>query len=117
MDALSRLTDGLTLEAISGPIWDIWARLRESTKEADDLIEIKKKIEDEDQEVNDEYEWRDELLLFHGKVMVTHRGELHKEVIQHFHDSGMGGHSGICQTWSRIVSTFYWAKMKLEEHM
>lgn len=56
-DALSRRVDGPLLNAITGPVWDIWERLREVTRNAVELMDIKQRMDGGEQEALDEYEW------------------------------------------------------------
>lgn len=53
-------------------------------------------------------------ILFHGKVMVPRKEELRRDIMSHFHDSLVGGHSIIYRTWARITTNFYWKGMKTD---
>lgn len=57
-------------------------------------------------------EWRDQLLFFKGKIWVPEGGSLYTQILQYFHDSLIGGHSGIYCTWARVTTTFYWPGVK-----
>nr|GEX69362.1 putative mitochondrial protein [Tanacetum cinerariifolium] len=43
-----------------------------------------------------------------GKVVVGNDLELRKELVQHFHDEAIGGHSGAHVTMKKLGSLFYW---------
>lgn len=100
-----------TLHAVTGPVWEIWDRIQTATLDSPDLAAIQRRIDDRDPE---DYEWAEGLLLFHGKVMVPDVDNLQTEIISHFHESHMGGHSGIYRTWVRIAATFFWPGLKME---
>lgn len=93
-DALSRYPQNGELTAVSGPVWEIWERIRAAI-------------------LNDpEAEWRDGLIFEKGKVWVPSASNLHHELIKHFHDSRYGGHSGVYRTWARMSNSFTWSGMK-----
>lgn len=110
-DALSRRTDGPQLQAVTGPIWGIWDSLREAS-ETDTKISEKRQQLLENNPLSEDYEWRDGLLFYKGKVWVPKLNSLRHELIKHFHDSRYGGHSGVYRTWARMACSFTWAGMK-----
>lgn len=58
------------------------------------------------------YSWNGEFLLRKGKIVVGKDAALRKDILLHFHDSALGGHSGTQATLKRIAQTFYWKGMK-----
>nr|GEY78067.1 putative mitochondrial protein [Tanacetum cinerariifolium] len=53
-----------------------------------------------------------------GKVVVGDDPELRKELVQHFHDEAIGGHSGDHVTMKKLGSLFYWKGLKkMVKHM
>lgn len=75
-DALSQRTDSPELNDITGPKWNIWNWIRAAIQEEPALIEIRQKLNVGEMKVREEYEWRDDLLTFHGKVVVPDRNGL-----------------------------------------
>lgn len=110
-DALSRRREAPELTAVTGPIWKIWEDIREASATHPEIIEKRQLIEEQHVDATD-YEWRNGILFFQGKVYVPKIDALRLELIHHFHDSRFGGHSGIYRTWTRMASTFTWAGMK-----
>ncbi|GJV54036.1 putative mitochondrial protein, partial [Tanacetum coccineum] len=53
-----------------------------------------------------------EILKRKGKVVVGNDLELRKELVQHFHDEAIGGHSGAHVTMKKLGSLFYWKGLK-----
>nr|GEU92368.1 putative mitochondrial protein [Tanacetum cinerariifolium] len=47
-----------------------------------------------------------------GKVVVRNDSELRKELVQHFHDEAIGGHSGAHVTMKKLGLLFYWKGLK-----
>lgn len=110
-DALSRNAEEELLEAISGPSWAIWEDIRTNLEGDPRCKENMEKRAVEQDGVNN-FEMKDGLLLCKGRVVVPNKGELRKRVIEHFHDSKEGGHSGNFRAGMRIANTFYWDGMK-----
>ncbi|CAA0840424.1 Unknown protein, partial [Striga hermonthica] len=63
-----------------------------------------------------DYELHNDLLLHRGRVYVPDSGQLREQILQHFHDSKVGGHSGIYRTWMRIANTFFWPGQQSTVH-
>ncbi|CAA0836351.1 Uncharacterized mitochondrial protein AtMg00850, partial [Striga hermonthica] len=106
-DALSRRTDVPELSAITGPTWAIWEEIRKAQVEDTHCQELRQSIEAGKTTAID-YELHNDLLLHRGRVYVPDSGQLREQILQHFHDSKVGGHSGIYRTWMRIANTFFW---------
>nr|GEU51042.1 hypothetical protein [Tanacetum cinerariifolium]GEV58634.1 hypothetical protein [Tanacetum cinerariifolium] len=58
------------------------------------------------------YSWIGEILKRKGKVVVGNDPELRKELVQHFHDEVIGGHSVAHATMKKLGSLFYWKGLK-----
>ncbi|GJY94082.1 reverse transcriptase domain-containing protein, partial [Tanacetum coccineum] len=54
------------------------------------------------------YSWTGEILKRKGKVVVGNDLELRKELVQHFHNEAIGGHSGAHVTMKKLGSLLYW---------
>lgn len=55
---------------------------------------------------------QDGLIRHKGKVWLGQNKVAHQHVIQAFHSSGVGGHSGFHATYYRIRHLFSWPRMK-----
>jgi hypothetical protein len=53
------------------------------------------------------------LLRWHGRLWIGPDKDLQCTIIQAFHDSPVGGHSGFPITYRRLLSLFKWSDMKL----
>ncbi|GER57098.1 polyprotein [Striga asiatica] len=87
-DALSRRTDVAKLQAISGPTWAIWYQLREAHALDAFCNETRRLMEAQDE-----------------TVYVPETEQLRSSIMQYFHDSKIGGHSGVYRTWGEIGFT------------
>nr|KYP66539.1 Retrovirus-related Pol polyprotein from transposon 297 family [Cajanus cajan] len=54
------------------------------------------------------YTFQGVLLKRKGKVVVGAQQDLRNKILSHFHDSSIGGHSGVDLTYRRIKEQFYW---------
>lgn len=58
------------------------------------------------------FQYSDGLLRFKGKLYVNKTTELRDKIVQGIHESNMGGHSGIENTYQKISQTFYWPELR-----
>ncbi|XP_015953413.1 uncharacterized protein LOC107477848 [Arachis duranensis] len=56
------------------------------------------------------YSSKNGLLLWRNRVVIPLGSSLIKLILKEYHDSVIGGHSGIAKTTERIASNFYWPK-------
>lgn len=111
-DALSRHPDpSASLLAISHlqPVWlNEIVDLNLKYPEAQELLQrlATQSVQDE------HYTLRDGLIRYKGRLWLPSDQELSNKIIQAFHTSPVGGHSGIPVTLSRLKSLFYWKGLK-----
>lgn len=79
---------------------------------SDPALDTKIKACKDDPTSPSNYSWNGEFLLRKGNVVIGKDPILRKDLLLHFHDSALGGHSGIQTTMRRIAQTFYWKGMK-----
>ena len=58
------------------------------------------------------YAWVNDQLLRKGKWVVGNNETLRNQLIAHFHNSAVGGHSGVHATTKRITAFFYWKGLR-----
>ena len=56
----------------------------------------------------EDYEMRDGLLLYKGKLLLEPTSELIKIVLQECHSTPSGGHEGIQKTIAKVAAAFAW---------
>lgn len=57
------------------------------------------------------YSWRNGLLYYKNCVVLPPNSPLLIQLLQEFHNSQMGGHSGVLRTYKRLAQQFYWPSM------
>ncbi|GJV87957.1 putative mitochondrial protein [Tanacetum coccineum] len=107
-DALSRMDSSgeflqIYVSSVSSGVWD---NVKDSWKNDLDTQNLIKSLEHHSYKGN-KYSWTGEILKRKGKVVVGNDPELRKELVQHFHDEAIGGHSGAHVTMKKLGSLFY----------
>ena len=109
-DALSRCTSGevfsLTLSTISTKLL---AAVQASWTTDNNLVELITQLQ-QDPNSHPLYAWANGHLYRKGKLVVGNDPTLQGQLISLYHDSAIGGHSGITVTAKRVGSLFYWRK-------
>ncbi|GKB00087.1 putative mitochondrial protein [Tanacetum coccineum] len=62
--------------------------------------------------VNSKYACQNDQLMRKDKWVVGKDVELRKKLIDHFHGSVVGGHSGVSATTKRLITYFYWKGLR-----
>jgi hypothetical protein len=111
-DALSRCTNGevfsLTLSTISTNLLEA---VQASWTIDNNLVKIITQLK-QDPSSHPLYAWANEHLYRKGKLVVGNDPDLQGQLISLYHDSAIGGHSGIIVTVKRVGSLFYWRKQQ-----
>lgn len=100
-----------SLMALSGAEWRIWDRIREATKLDARAIEIVELLEAQGDGVIG-FKLKEGLIYYKNYVYVPNVLNLRREILDHFHNSKEGGHSGWLRTYVRVKHFFYWEGLK-----
>ncbi|GMI90769.1 hypothetical protein HRI_002746200 [Hibiscus trionum] len=115
-DALSRRPGGVQLQnmVISSISTDFSKRIANSWEED---TKLKKIIEDlkNGSGKHSKYAWDGRQLKRKGKLVVGANADLRRELIEYFHASPIGGHSGAHATVKRLGALMYWKGMRKEK--
>lgn len=57
------------------------------------------------------YMWWNGLVCYKNRVVIPPNLHLVIQLLQEFHDSPLGGHSGVLRTYKRLAQQFYWPSM------
>nr|GEW90886.1 hypothetical protein [Tanacetum cinerariifolium] len=98
----------ISVSSVSSGVWD---KVKDSWKMTWISKNLIKSLEHHNYKVN-KYFWTGGILKKNGKVVVRNDLELRKELVQHFHDEAIGGHSGAHVTMKKLGSLFYWKGLK-----
>jgi RNase H-like domain found in reverse transcriptase/Integrase zinc binding domain len=52
------------------------------------------------------------ILRYKGRICVGNHGDWRHKILHEFHDSALGGHSGITVTYQRVKRNFYWPLLR-----
>lgn len=111
-DALSRLPEQvLELNAISAPTLGILKALRMFIATNSVAKELYQQIESNPTSKPD-FVTRDGLIIFKTRIFVPPDSALQHLIIHEYHDTPIGGHSGIQRTTARISANFYWPNLR-----
>ncbi|GJS95902.1 retrotransposon-related protein [Tanacetum coccineum] len=112
-DALSRTAHGgeLSTMVVSTIFSGLMEEVHKSCEEDNHLQKIVKKIEEGKADLS-KYSWSVGQLRRKGKLMVGANDEIRRKLVDHFHSSAEGGHSGVVATTQRLKNWFYWKGMR-----
>jgi len=61
--------------------------------------------------------WKDDREWWKGRALVvTQPEEIEKDLVEHYHDSNIGGHLGIECTYQQIVRDYWWLNLQKFVH-
>ena len=111
-DALSRIQPAelfvLSTTILNTQLYDL---IKESWGADPELQKIIK-AKEADPSAYPKYSWRGEELRRKGKLVVGVNEQLRREILNSFHDSPTGGHSGVYVTTKRISAVVYWKGLR-----
>lgn len=111
-DALSRAHDMPSqLFAITIPHWDFLQKLKASFQADPQLQELLQQVQ-VDPEAFPQFKVVRDLLFFKGKLYIPSSSPLKNVILEEFHSTLLGGHSGITKTYGRLKDNVYWEGMK-----
>lgn len=108
-DALSRVSGSPCLNALFLPHTSLWDQIRSTITTHPYMINISRLASNNPGSF---YSWRNGLLFYKNRVVVPPNSDLTCQILQEFHDSPCGGHSGVLRTYKRIASQFFWPSMR-----
>ena len=79
----------------------------------EELQKIIKKLEMNHEETS-KYQWEKGRLLYKGRVVLPKTSSLIPSLLHTFHDSILGGHSGVLRTYKRMSGELHWQGMKTD---
>lgn len=112
-DALSRVTteaDPPLFAAITTPSCSIISKLQQFFTKHPEGQKLMDKLAT-NQPMQQHFCVKSDMLYFKDKIFVPKASDLIPSLLDEFHSTPMGGHSGIKATLSRISAVFYWPGM------
>lgn len=115
-DALSRVPGSVTLNALFFQRVDLWDDIKSASKDHPYMNRIRQLAHSNP---GAPYTWRDDLVFYKGRVVVPPNTPLIPQLLKEFHDTRVGGHSGVLRTFKRLAQQFYRPSMHktVENHV
>jgi hypothetical protein len=111
-DALSRIGEEGELRAATSCVQ--WKDVDMLKEEFHLDAHLQKIVADLQQDANSRpgFEWKQGVLLYEGRLVISNKSVLIPTLLQEFHATPQGGHSGFYRTYRRLAANVYWIGMK-----
>jgi hypothetical protein len=111
-DALSRIHEGGELNVTASSLqWKDAEILKEEFAKDEYLQKIVLSLQ-QDPNSKPGFEFKHGVLLYDGRLVISNTSVLIPTLLQEFHSSPSGGHSGFYRTYRRVAANVYWVGMK-----
>jgi hypothetical protein len=111
-DALSRCFDEAELQALlSYPQWDDKKKLLDEINKDPYIQQLMNQVQEEPQS-KPGFEIKHEVLLYHGRLVLSPHSPSIPWLLEEFHSTPSGGHSGFLRTYRRLADSLYWVGMQ-----
>lgn len=111
-DALSRCHGDVDLKSlISYPTWLGGKKLLEEVAKDPAIQKIMTEVQNQ-QEIKAGYEVKQGVLFYHGRLVISPTSPSIPLLLEEFHSTPSGGHSGFLRTYRRLAENIYWIGMQ-----
>ncbi|KAJ9559068.1 hypothetical protein OSB04_013682 [Centaurea solstitialis] len=110
-DALSRKVGDVECASIGGPQWRHWDTLLQEIDNDEFLMKLKADLL-ADASAHKGFALQQGVLLFRGRLVIPRKSTMIPTLIEEFHSSPIGGHSGEDRTYQRIAAELFWVGMR-----
>lgn len=111
-DALSRVSEFGEMRTMSTyPVWADQQRVITEVHDDPKLKAIITKLQ-ADPSSHPDFSYQRGVLLYKGRLVLSKTSSLIPLMLQEFHTTPHGGHSGFLRTYRRLASNLYWVGMK-----
>jgi hypothetical protein len=97
--------------AVSGPLFHLWAELREANMHDPYLQDLRGKLVEHPTQ-HPYLKNHNGILLYKQRLIIPPTSAMRTTLLHEAHNSKMGGHSGVFRTHRRLVQSFFWEGMK-----
>lgn len=118
-DVSNRGADAFSRVQVDGELcplraYPIWTESDQVLEEVHNDVVLLKIIEDvnKDPELRPSFIYHNGVLLYEGKLVISAQSLWIPKLLQEFHSTRQGGHSGFYRTYRRIAANVYWIGMK-----
>ena len=107
-DALSRVIGNPNLNTLFISQTSLWNAIKKEANEHPYMVRIGKLAT---ANPGAPYKWQNGMVCCKNRVVIPLNSQLVNQLLQKFHDSPYGGHSGVLRTYKRLTQQFYWPSM------
>ncbi|KAL0535737.1 hypothetical protein IC582_030078 [Cucumis melo] len=113
-DALSRKPDEVQLFGLTVPITVDLDVIKKEVFQDPKYEKIIKQIEQREELTENNYSMQRGLLMYKNRLVILKQSSLMPVILDTFHNSAVGGHSGFLRTYKRVAAELYWEGMKAD---
>ncbi|MCH80314.1 Ty3/gypsy retrotransposon protein, partial [Trifolium medium] len=111
-DALSRMYEGIEINTMSSQLkWVQEEQIKAENGQDEKLQKIVKEVQ-QNPETWPGYEFKHGVLYYEGRLVISRKSMLIPTLLEEFHSTPQGGHSGFYKTYRRLAANVYWVGMK-----
>ncbi|KAF7823703.1 Retrotransposable element Tf2 [Senna tora] len=115
-DALSRQEEFSNAEPVQSGLHSmsqvrhsIFSEIREANEKHEELLKLHEQFSDN--QLPATFTVKDGVMLYEGRIFIPASEKIKEMILTTFHDSVVGGHSGVTKTYKAIVEFFWWKGM------
>ncbi|KAI5396610.1 hypothetical protein KIW84_062710 [Lathyrus oleraceus] len=114
-DALSRVHEGRELNTMNSMV--TWAQGEQIKAEVQEDEKLQRIIAEIQQDPSSwlGYSYRQGVLFYEDRLVISNKSQLIPTLLQEFHSTPQGGHSGFYKTYRRMAANIYWVARSIAE--
>ncbi|KAA0059477.1 hypothetical protein IC582_002782 [Cucumis melo] len=113
-DALSRKPNEVQLFGLSVPITVDLDVIKKEVFHDPKYEKIIRQIKQNEESTENNYSLQNGLLMYKNRLVILKQSSLIPVILDTFHNSAVGGHSGFFRTYKRVAAELYWDGMKAD---
>ncbi|KAA0039091.1 Transposon Ty3-G Gag-Pol polyprotein [Cucumis melo var. makuwa] len=113
-DALSRKPDEVQLFGLSVPVTIDLEVIKKEVSQDPKYEKIVEQIKQIEEPTESKYSLQNGLLMYKNRLVILKHSSLIPVILDTFHNSVVGGHSGFLRTYKRVAAELYWDGMKAD---
>ncbi|KAA0052082.1 ty3-gypsy retrotransposon protein [Cucumis melo var. makuwa] len=113
-DALSRKPAEVHLFGLSVPITIDLEVIKKEVFQDPKYVKIVEEIKQLEEPAESKYSLQNGMLMFKNRLVILKNSSLIPVILDTFHNSVIGGHSGFLRTYKRVAGELYWDGMKAD---
>ena len=86
--------------------------IKEEVNQDEKFKKIREELAEKGEEPSSKYSMKQGILMYKNRMVISKTSKLIPTILNTFHDSVFGGHSGFLRTYKRLTGELYWEGMK-----